>query len=126
MHFLTGVLFRKPLKIRSLDKSAENPRIACLFIFTIIYFCFKILDRALQLVGSSFPDQRWNPPTLQWRLRVLTTGPPVDAREGPRVTAQVFLLSGLWGHCGDGGTPASTMRNTEGASPPPDLLWDYK
>ena len=52
MHFLTGVLFGKPVKIRSLDKSAENPRIACLFIFTVIYFFFTILDLALQLVGS--------------------------------------------------------------------------
>ena len=52
MHFLTRVLFGKSLKIRSLDKSTENPRIACLFIFTIIYFCFKTLDLALQLVGS--------------------------------------------------------------------------
>ena len=29
-----------------------------------------------QHVGSEFPDQGSNPPPLQWKCRVLTTGPP--------------------------------------------------
>ena len=30
---------------------------------------------ATKLMGSQFPNQRWNPFPLQWKLRVLATGP---------------------------------------------------
>ena len=32
--------------------------------------------------GSWFPDQGWNPCRLQWKRRVLTTGPPGNSGEG--------------------------------------------
>ena len=36
---------------------------------------------SLWLAGSSFPDQGSNPHTLQWKLRVLTTGLPGKSQE---------------------------------------------
>ena len=35
---------------------------------------------AVQLLGSQFPDQGSNSCSLQWKLRVLTTGPPGNSQ----------------------------------------------
>ena len=45
----------------------------------ILYMCYiyiLIFGQATQHVGTQFPDQRSNPQALQWKCRVLITGPP--------------------------------------------------
>ena len=42
--------------------------------FTLLFILF--FGRAARHVGSQFPDQGLNPRPLQWKRRVLTTGPP--------------------------------------------------
>ena len=43
------------------------------YIFLFVFFLFC---HTAQLAGSYFPDQGSNPCLLQWKCRVLTTGPP--------------------------------------------------
>ena len=52
------------LRASSVDGPPETP---CSFFF---------FGRAAGHAGSSFPDQGWNPCPLQWKHRILTTGPP--------------------------------------------------
>ena len=42
-----------------------------------------LFDRTKWHVGSKFPNQVSNPHLLQWKLGVLTTGPPGKSRPGP-------------------------------------------
>ena len=42
-------------------------------LFCQLFFCFSYTS---QHVGSYFPDQGLNPCPLQWKCKVLTTGPP--------------------------------------------------
>ena len=42
---------------------------------------FKSYFFSVQPVGSEFPDQGSNPSLLQWKLGVLTTGPPRNSQQ---------------------------------------------
>ena len=49
-----------------------NVQTSYLFVFPLHFFFF--FGHGSGHVGSSFPDQGWNPHPLQWKLRVPTTG----------------------------------------------------
>ena len=46
-----------------------------LLLFVFIYLCV-FMATLVQQMGSLLPDQGSNPHSVQWKCRVLTTGPP--------------------------------------------------
>ena len=64
------------------NQSDWHNELACthhLEMTMIFYFFF--FGHAMQHMGSQFPDQGSNPCLLQWKLRVLTNGPPGKSPE---------------------------------------------
>ena len=66
----------------------RHPLLSCLthglpwpLLLLLIHGVFFFFGCAVQHVGSWFPDQGWNPSFLQWKQRVLTTGPPAESRD---------------------------------------------
>ena len=47
--------------------------------------------------ARSFPDQGWNLRPLQWKCRVLTTGPPGKSQSGHFSLKAGFVLWSRWG-----------------------------
>ena len=72
--------------ITSMPRFMEVAETPCLLKFLLLFFQIVILracilfiyffDHTLRHVAYQFPNQGWNPCRLQWKYRILTTGPP--------------------------------------------------
>ena len=60
-------------------------------------FSLSALKWALSTMPPSFPEQGWNLRPLQWKCRVLTTGPPGKSQSGHFSLETDFVLWSHWG-----------------------------
>ena len=58
-----------------------------------VNFFYLFICRSVWHVGCQFPDQGLNPYPLQWKCRVLTTGPPGNSLNVLYKTKEVSLYS---------------------------------
>ena len=58
-----------------------------------LFFVWLSFAFSPEHAGSQFPDHRWNPRPVQWKHRVLTTGPPGKSQFDGILTHTFLLIT---------------------------------